>query len=152
MLAGALLVSIAACGSSATSASGATQSGLQSVARTYANAWLSGNPEGITSARSRTCSGASSGATSTGLAAVLTAVRSHTPGVNLSNVKVSAIRVRNFDGTTGEAAAEFAPTPGFVAGTDNWIRYAYENGTWKVVDCTKLPFGGNSTIATAEKP
>lgn len=134
------------------SATEATEAGLQMVARSYVTAWLTSSPGGITSVRSKTCAGSSGGATGSALASFLTMVQRNSPDVKLSDVKVSAIQVRNFQGTTGEAEAEFDPTPGFVAGNGNWIRYAYEDGTWKVLDCAKLPFGGTSTAATSPKP
>jgi hypothetical protein len=135
-----------------------SEAGLRSAATAYANAFLTGSyrdlivvldpncaPKGVTRSSSQLASGNSA------LQRFRLALKRQT-GVNVSDIKIRGVTVRNFIGQAGEAEVQYA-LPTAVVGNDNWNSYAYSGGRWHIAGCDlKAPIGGvvegKSAVAT----
>lgn len=74
-------------------------------------------------------------------------------GAKLEDFAVSNVRVRNFDGNSGEVAV-VVEAPEGASGFDDeeWVRWAFEDGRWVQSDCDDLGLGGDGGDDPADEP
>jgi hypothetical protein len=116
---------------------------LQTATRAYLRALLTGTASQVQSLRSANCPPISA-TTLRGIRADITGVVHMSP----SRIDVTGVRISTFTGTTATASATF-DLPESEVGNDNAITYTYEDGGWKVTDCSLLPLGGQSVSASS---
>jgi hypothetical protein len=69
-------------------------------------------------------------------------------GFPLADATVGNVRVRDV-GQRGEAAVETLDPEGYVLdGTDDFVEYVYEDGSWLINDCGRPGGGGSDTTGS----
>jgi hypothetical protein len=130
-----------------------TDAGLRSAATAYANAFLTGSYDDVIPMLDPACLPERMSNQELALArrrwAGYQDALSKVAGVDLADIEIRRVEVRNGDGLAKEAQVEFSLAAS-VAGNDNWIRYAFLDGAWHLRGCVlKLPIGGHSTGANS---
>jgi hypothetical protein len=117
---------------------------MEQAARAYVDAFLHGTTAQVASFYSSSCTDP---LTDSQLGEVRSEIETAADRP-LASITTDKILTRKFDGSRGEVSIEFN-VPASVQGNDNWLVYQLENGSWRVADCNRLPFGGNSTQSSS---
>ena len=130
-------LAVALIGCSSTPPSDSTT--VEKAARRYVDAYLHGSSTDFRAAVSNLCAAPTD--------AALDAVRAMYEArlhMKMSEIKIESVETRNLTSKGAEAWVHLN-LPSNIAGNDNWVTYVHEKNAWVAADCTRPPFGNNSS-------
>ena len=145
-----LVFFLAACGSTSPLSSDQSAAGLRAAAATWAHAFLTGTVADIQASEGTECLTHPNPVVAANYLRGIRAAMEHYTGAPLGSIHIVDVVTRNVTSTTGEAEVRYNLPVG-REGSDNWVAYKYENGSWKVANC-HAPIGGESASSPASAP
>lgn len=136
---------LAACGGGGGDGGSArTENGLRSAARAASEALFAGELRTAYESFSASCREVTPFAEFSSSVTIASAFLEALSGTKLEDLEVTDVRVRNFEGDSGEVMVAVAGPDGEGAfGEDEWVRWIFEEEAWVQTDCEDIGLGGD---------